>query len=190
MKSSATGRILTAEQRNSLFALLEERFAKNIFRHQAVDWEELRAKLEADPAKLWSLWEMEDTGGEPDVIRHDPETGKYLFMDCCAEAPKGRVSLCYDREGYNSRKEHHPKDTVIDRAEAMGIEVLTESQYSELQSLGEFDKKTSCWVKTPEGIRKLGGALYCELRYGRVFTGHNGAQSYYGSRGFRGSLEI
>lgn len=155
-----------------------------------MDWQEVKARLEASSAKLWSLNEMDDTGGEPDVTAQDTETGEYVFSDCSAETPQGRVSLCYDREGLESRKEHRPKDTVIDMAQAMVIELLTEEEYMELQQLGEFDRKTSCWVKTPPEIRKQGGALYCELRYSRVFTGHNGAQSYYGSRGFRGSLRV
>jgi len=150
----------------------------------------VQARLEANSEKLWSLHEMERTGGEPDAIGHDKKTGEYFFYDCSAESPKGRTSFCYDREALDSRKEHKPKNSVMDMAAAMGIELLTEEQYFELQKLGEFDTKTSSWVKTPAEIRKLGGALYCDRRYGRVFVGYNGAQSYYGGRGFRGLLRV
>ncbi len=183
-------RELTAEDRKALLATLEARFGKNMERHPGIAWADVRARLEANPGKLRALNEMEDTGGGPDVTGRDKKTGGYVFSDCSPETPKGRVSLCYDREGLESRKEHRPKDTVMDMAEAMGIEVLTEEEYFGLQKLGEFDRKTSSWVKTPEDTRKHGGALYCELRYGRVFTGHNGAQSYYNSRGFRGRVTV
>ena len=181
---------LSPQQREELLGVLEDRFQKNPDRHQGLDWAEVRAKLEASPAKLRSLQEMERTGGEPDVVSQDKKTGEYLFVDCSAETPKGRTSVCYDREGLESRKEHKPKDTAMDMAAAMGIELLTEEQYLELQTLGEFDTKTSSWVKAPAEIRKRGGALYGERRYGRVFIGHNGAQSYYSARGFRGSLKV
>lgn len=159
-------------------------------RHQRIAWSSVQAKLEASSEKLWSLHEMERTGGEPDVVGHDGKTGEYLFVDCSPQTPKGRVSVCYDREGLESRKEHQPKDTAMDMAAAMGIELLTEEQYLELQKLGDFDTKTSSWIRTPPEIRKLGGALHCDRRYGRVFVGYNGAQSYYGARAFRGSLRV
>jgi hypothetical protein len=159
-------------------------------RHRGLDWAKLQTRLEASPKKLKSLAEMEETGGEPDVIGHDKKTGEFLFADCSPETPKGRVSVCYDREGLESRKEHRPKDTAIDMAEEMGIELLTEEQYFALQKLGDFDCKTSSWIKTPDDIRKLGGALYGDRRYGRVFIGHNGAQSYYSTRAFRGCLMV
>lgn len=174
----------------ALLAALENRFEQNRNRHREVEWAEVRTRLEACPGKLWSLNEMEETGGEPDVAGKDRETGEFLFYDCSPETPKGRVSVCYDREGMDSRKEHKPKTTAMDLAVEMGIELLTEEEYFGLQKLGEFDKKTSSWVKTPDDIRKLGGALYCERRYSRVFTGHNGAQSYYAVRGFRGWLKV
>lgn len=181
---------LSPKQREELLAALKARFEKNMNRHPGLEWAKVQSKLEASPEKLWSLNEMEWTGGEPDVVDHDKKTGEYLFFDCSPETPKGRVSVCYDREGWESRKEHRPKTTAMDMAAAMGIELLTEEQYFELQKLGEFDAKTSSWVKTPADIRKLGGALYCDRRYGRVFVGHNGAQSYYAARGFRGSLRV
>jgi hypothetical protein len=159
-------------------------------RHKGLAWAKVQARLEAHTEKLWSLDEMERTGGEPDVVGHDKKMGEYIFFDCSAETPKGRSSVCYDREGLESRKEHKPKTTAMDMATAMGIELLTEEQYQELQKLGEFDMKTSSWVKTPSDMRKLGGALYCDRRYGRVFVGHNGAQSYYSARAFRGSLRV
>lgn len=159
-------------------------------RHQGLEWAKVQAKLEANTEKLWSLSEMERTGGEPDVVGHDRKTGEYIFFDCSAESPKGRTSVCYDREGLESRKEHKPKNNAIDMAATMGIELLTEEQYLELQKLGDFDTKTSSWVKAPADIRKLGGALYGERRYGRIFVGHNGAQSYYSARAFRGSLRV
>lgn len=181
---------LSSKQREELLAALKVRFEKNMNRHPGLEWAKVQSKLEASPEKLWSLNEMEWTGGEPDVVDHDKKTGEYLFFDCSPETPKGRVSVCYDREGWESRKEHRPKTTAMDMAAAMGIELLTEEQYFELQKLGEFDAKTSSWVKTPADIRKLGGALYCDRRIGRVFVGHNGAQSYYAARGFRGSLRV
>ncbi len=179
-----------AEVQKALLDTVETRFGNNMKRHPRIAWADVKARLLADPSKLRSLYEMEDTGGEPDVTGCDAKSGECIFIDCSAETPKGRVSLCYDRAGLESRKEHKPKDTVIDMAEAMGISLLTEEEYMGLQKLGEFDRKTSSWVRTPAEMRKLGGALYCELRYGRVFTGHNGAQSYYGSRGFRGLLRV
>jgi hypothetical protein len=181
---------LSPKQREELLAALKARFEKNLNRHKGLDWAKIQAKLEASAEKLWSLNEMERIGGEPDVVGHDNKTGEYIFFDCSAESPKGRTSLCYDREALDSRKEFKPKNNVMDMAAAMGVELLTEEQYFELQKLGEFDTKTSSWVKTPAGIRNLGGALYCDRRYGRVFVGHNGAQSYYGGRGFRGSLRV
>ena len=181
---------LSPSQREGLLTTLKARFEKNMVRHKGLEFAQVRARLEANPEKLWSLGEMERTGGEPDVLGHDKKTGEYIFFDCSAESAKGRTSLCYDREALDSRKEHKPKNSVVDMATAMGIELLTEAQYFELQRLGEFDTKTSSWIKTPADIRKLGGALYCDRRYGRVFVGHNGAQSYYGGRGFRGSLKV
>ena len=181
---------LSAKQRETLLTTLKSRFEKSANRHKGIDWTKVQAKLEAQPEKLWSLNEMESTGGEPDVVSFDKKTGEYIFFDCAAETPKGRVSVCYDREGLESRKEHRPKTTAVDLATAMGIELLTEEEYFELQKLGEFDQKTSSWVKTPANIRELGGALYCDRRYGRVFVGHNGAQSYYAARAFRGSLRV
>jgi Protein of unknown function (DUF4256) len=181
---------LSPKQREELLRALKDRFEKNLNRHKGLEWFKVHAKLEADAEKLWSLKEMERTGGEPDVVGLDPKTGEYVFYDCSAESPEGRTSLCYDREGLESRKEHKPENTAIDLAAAMGIELLTEEEYQALQKLGTFDAKTSSWIKTPADIRKLGGALYCDRRYGRVFVGHNGAQSYYGGRGFRGSLRV
>lgn len=181
---------LSQSQREELLAALKARFEKNMNRHQGLEWAEVQAKLAASADKLWSLNEMERTGGEPDVVGQDKKTGEYLFFDCSAESPKGRTSFCYDREALDSRKEYKPKNTVVDTAAAMGIELLSEAQYFELQKLGEFDLKTSSWVKTPPEIRKLGGALYGDRRYGRVFVGHNGAQSYYSGRGFRGWLKV
>jgi hypothetical protein len=181
---------LSPEQRQELLSILKTRFEKNKPRHKGLEWDKVQAKLEAHPEKLWSLHEMESTGGEPDVVGYDKKTGEYLFFDCSAESPKGRRSICYDREGQVSRKEHQPEDNVIDMAAAMGIELLTEEQYRELQQLGSFDAKTSSWLKTPADIRKLGGALFGDFRYGNVFVYHNGAQSYYAARGFRGSLRV
>ena len=190
MKNSNTKKVLTPNDRENLLQALKARFEKHLNRHPGLDWAMVKAKLEASSDKLWSLNEMEESGGEPDVVFHDKKTGEITFFDCSAETPKGRTSFCYDREGLDSRKEHKPANTVMDMAAAMGIEVLTEEQYIELQALGNFDMKTSSWVKTPSDIRKLGGALYCDRRYGRVFVGHNGAQSYYSSRAFRGALRV
>lgn len=189
-KKVSDNKELAPKQREALLSTLKARFAKNMNRHQGLEWSQVQARLEANPAKLWALNEMERTGGEPDVVDQDNKTGEYVLYDCAAETPKGRVSVCYDREGLESRKEHRPGNTAVDLATAMGIELLTEEQYMELQELGEFDTKTSSWIKTPGEIRKLGGALYCDRRYGRVFVGHNGAQSYYSARGFRGWLRV
>jgi hypothetical protein len=177
-------------RREELLTVLKTRFEKNMNRHKGLEWAKVQAKLETNAGKLWSLNEMERTGGEPDVVGHDKKTGEYVFFDCSVESPKGRTSTCYDREGLESRKEFKPKNNAVDMATTMGIELLTEEQYFELQKLGEFDTKTSSWVKTPADIRKLGGALYCDRRYGRVFVGYNGAQSYYSGRAFRGSLRV
>jgi hypothetical protein len=181
---------LSPKQREELFSALKGRFEKNPSLHKGPEWAKVQARLEANAEKLWSLHEMERTGGEPDVVGHDKKTGEYIFFDCSAETPKGRTGVCYDREGLESRKEHKPKTTAMDMAAAMGIELLTEEEYFALQKLGEFDTKTSSWVKTPADIRKLDGALYGDRRYGRVFVGHNGAQSYYSARAFRGSLRV
>lgn len=181
---------MSPEQREKLLSVLRARFEKNMNRHKGLEWAKVQARLETNTKKLWSLHEMERTGGEPDVIGHDKKTGEYIFHDCSAESPTGRRSVCYDREGQESRKEHKPENNAVDMAAAMGIELLTEEQYRELQQLGDFDTKTSSWVKTPADIRKLGGALFCDRRYGRVFVYHNGAQSYYGARAFRGSLRV
>lgn len=185
---------LTPEQHSALLKVLKERFEKNRNRHAALEWNKVQAKLEAPRnfgiEKLWSLHEMERTGGEPDVVAHDKKTDEYIFYDCSAESPKGRRSICYDREALESRKEHKPATNAIDMAAAMGIEILTEEQYRELQQLGNFDTKSSSWVKTPAEIRKLGGSLFCDRRYDTVFLYHNGAESYYAVRGFRGSLKV
>ncbi len=181
---------LTREQQEELLGTLKARFEKKMVRHEGLEWAEVQAKLESNHEKLWSLNEMEATGGEPDVVGLDSETGEYIFYDCSAESPKGRRSVCYDREALEARKKHKPENSVMDMANAMGIELLTEEQYRELQKLGNFDLKTSSWVKTPENIRKLGGALFCDRRYDTVFVYHNGADSYYGARGFRGSLRV
>ena len=181
---------LSPEQREDLLRTLKARFEKNMNRHKGLKWADVETKLEANTEKLWSLNEMERTGGEPDVVGHDKKTGEYIFYDCSAESPKGRRSICYDRQALESRKEHKPEDNVIDMATAMGIELLTEEQYRELQKLGDFDTKTSSWVKSPSNIRQLGGALFCDRRYDHVFVYHNGAESYYAARGFRGSLKI
>jgi hypothetical protein len=190
MKDIETKRELPLEQREELLRALKARFEKNMDRHKGLEWTKVKAKLEANSEKLWSLHEMERTGGEPDVVGHDKKKGEYIFFDCSAESPKGRVAVCYDREGLDSRKEHKPKNNAVDMAAAMGIELLTEDQYQELQQLGEFDMKTSSWVKAPVEIRKLGGALFGDRRFGRVFVYHNGAQSYYSARAFRGSLRV
>ena len=181
---------LSPEKGEELLNALKGRFEKNMNRHKGLEWAKVQARLKASPDKLWSLNEMERTGGEPDVVGQDQKTGEYLFYDCSAESPKGRRSVCYDREGQDSRKGHRPENNAIDLAAAMGIELLTEEQYRELQQLGNFDAKTSSWVKTPADIRKLGGALFCDYRYGHVFVYHNGAQSYYAARAFRGSLRV
>jgi hypothetical protein len=183
-------KVLAAKEREELLTVLKTRFEKNLNRHKGLDWAKVQARLEGSPERLWSLSEMERTGGEPDVVGCDKKTGEVTFWDCSAETPKGRVSVCYDREGWESRKEHRPKTTAMDMAAEMGVELLTEAEYLELQKFGNFDTKTSSWVKAPAEIRKLGGALYGERRYGRVFVGHNGAQSYYAARGFRGSLKV
>src|SRR5215831_7945208 len=189
-KINSNKKELAPEQRQELLRALKARFEKNMNRHKGLEWAKVQTKLEASPEKLWSLHEMERSGGEPDVVGQDKKTGEYIFYDCSPETPKGRTSVCYDREGLESRKEHRPATTAMDMAEAMGMELLTEEQYLELQRLGNFDTKTSSWVKTPADIRELGGALYCDRRYGRVFVGHNGAQSYYAARGFRASLRV
>ncbi|MBC8041555.1 MAG: DUF4256 domain-containing protein [Opitutaceae bacterium] len=182
--------MLSSEQREALLQKLQARFEYHRDRHPGLDWSKVKPRLEADPEKLWSLHEMERTGGEPDVIAHDKKTGHYLFVDCSAESPAGRTSVCYDREGLESRKEHKPKTSALDLAADMGIELLNEEYYRELQTLGDFDRKSSSWVHTPAPIRKLGGALFGDRRYGQVFIYHNGAQSYYGARGFRGALRV
>ncbi|MBZ5686316.1 MAG: DUF4256 domain-containing protein [Acidobacteriia bacterium] len=181
---------LSKKQREEILKVLKARFEQNMNRHQGLEWVKVQAKLEANAEKLWSLHEMEKTGGEPDVVGHDKKTGEYIFYDCSAESPKGRRSLCYDREALDSRKENKPRDNAMDMAAGMGIELLTEEQYRELQTLGNFDTKTSSWVKTPSAIRKLGGALFCDRRFDTVFLYHNGAESYYAARGFRGSLRV
>ena len=180
----------SSEQQKEFFSSLKARFEKNMNRHKGIEWAKAQAKLEANPEKFWSLNEMERTDGEPDVVDYDKKTGEYIFYDCSAESPKERRSLCYDHEALNSRKEAKPKDSAVNMAAAMGIELLSEEQYRELQQLGEFDTKTSSWIITPPAIRKLGGALFCDRRYNHVFTYHNGAESYYAARGFRGSLRI
>lgn len=181
---------LSGKEREELLKGLKARFEKHTNRHKDLAWAKVQAKLEAQAEKLWSLNEMEKSGGEPDVVGLDKQTGEYIFFDCSPESPKGRAGVCYDREGLESRKEHRPKNTAIDMATAMGVELLTEEQYHELQRLGEFDTKTTTWVKTPPDIRKLGGALFGDRRFGRVFIYHNGAQSYYSARGFRASLRV
>lgn len=190
VKASKDKKELLQKQREELFRVLEARFEKNMNRHEGLEWPKVRAKLEGNSENLWSLSEMERTGGEPDVVGHDKTTGEYIFYDCSAQSPKGRRSLCYDREALESRKEHKPKDSVTNMAAAMGIELLTEEQYRALQNLGEFDTTTSSWVKTPSAVRKLGGALFCDRRFNTVFVYHNGAESYYAARAFRGSLRI
>ena len=181
---------LLPEQRVELLDELKDRFEANMNRHKGQEWAKVEANLEANPEKLWSLSEMERTGGEPDVVGFDKTTGEYIFYDCSAESPAGRRSLCYDREAWESRKEHKPKNNAIDMVAAMGMELLREEEYRELQALGEFDLKTSSWVKTPVEVRSLGGAIFCDRRFGRIFTYHNGAESYYAARAFRGSLRI
>jgi len=188
--SNSNRKQLSAEQRQELLGALKSRFEKNMNRHKGLAWAEVQAKLEANAEKLWSLHEMERTGGEPDLVGHDKKTGEYIFYDCSAESPNGRRSLCYDREALESRKENKPKGSATDVAAAMGIELLTEEQYRELQKLGEFDTKTSSWMKTPSNVRKLGGALFCDRRFDTVFLYHNGADSYFAARGFRGSLRV
>lgn len=190
MKSTGTKKEVPPKEREELFKTLKARFEKNANRHKGLEWAKVQARLEANPDRLWSLHEMEKTGGEPDVVGHDKKTGEYLFFDCSPESPKGRVSVCYDREGLESRKEHRPHNTAIDLATAMGVELMTEEQYQELQTLGEFDMKTSSWLNTSAEMRKLGGALFGDRRFGRVFFYHNGAQSYYSGRAFRGALRV
>jgi hypothetical protein len=188
--ASSGKKALSPTQREELLRALKARFEKNTNRHQGLEWAKVQARLDANAEKLWSLSEMERTGGEPDVVGQDKKTGEYIFYDCSAESPKGRRSLCYDREALESRKENKPKDNATDVAAAMGIELLTEQQYRELQTLGHFDAKTSSWVKTPSDIRRLGGALFCDRRFNTVFVYHNGAESYYAARAFRGSLRV
>jgi hypothetical protein len=187
-KAKSNKKGLSAEEYEELLRTLRARFENNMNRHEGLEWAQVQGKLEANAEKLWSLNEMQRTGGEPDVVGHDTKTGECIFYDCSAESPKGRRSVCYDREALASRKEHKPKDSAIDMAAAMGIELLTEEQYRELQDFGNVDTKTSSWVKTPSDVRKLGGALFCDRRYNTVFVYHNGAESYYAARGFRGSL--
>jgi hypothetical protein len=181
---------LSPGQREELLGTLKARFEKHMSRHEGLGWARVQARLEANPEKLWSLHEMEKTGGEPDVVGHDKRTGEYIFCDCSAESPKGRRSVCYDHEALEARKEHKPENSAVGMATDMGIEILSEEQYRELQTLGSFDTKTSSWVRTPPDIRKLGGALFCDRRYGHVFTYHNGAESYYAVRAFRGALKV
>lgn len=189
-KTSSNKKKLSPPQREELLSALQSRFEKNMKRHKSLDWAKVQAKLEASPEKLWSLGEMESTGGEPDVVGYEKKTGEYVFFDCSAESPKGRRSVCYDRAALDSRKEHKPANSALEMAAAIGIELLSEEQYRELQKLGEFDLKTSSWVTTPADVRKLGGALFCDRRYDTVFLYHNGAESYYAARGFRGSLRV
>jgi hypothetical protein len=181
---------LSADQKEALLKSLKTRFEKNTSRHKGLDWNKVQEKLEANPAKLWSLNEMERTEGEPDVVAYNAKTGEYIFYDCSAESPKGRRSFCYDREAWEARKQHKPENTAIDIANEMGIELLTEEEYRSLQELGKFDLKTSSWIKTPASIRELGGAVFCDRRYNTVFLYHNGADSYYAARGFRGILRV
>ena len=189
-KMKSNKKELPVEQGEELLRVLKARFTKNMNRHKGIDWARVEAKLESHPEKLWSLNQMETTGGEPDVVGYDGKTGEYIFYDCSAESPKGRRSICYDHEALESRKEHKPENSAIEMAADMGIEILTEEQYRELQQLGTFDTKTSSWIKTPADIRKLGGAIFADWRYGHVFVYHNGAESYYGVRAFRGSLKV
>ncbi|GMV90618.1 MAG: hypothetical protein AMXMBFR82_03960 [Candidatus Hydrogenedentota bacterium] len=188
--ATSSKREVSPKQREDLLAVLKSRFEKHMNRHTSLEWAKVQARLEKNPAKLWSLHEMERTGGEPDVVGHDSKSGEFTFYDCSAESPTGRRSLCFDREALNARKEHKPKDSAMDMAAAMGIELLAEDEYRALQKLGEFDVKTSSWVQTPDDIRELGGALFCDRRYDHVFLYHNGAQSYYAARGFRGSIRV
>jgi hypothetical protein len=188
--TKSTKNKLSSEQREGLLRTLKARFEKNTNRHKGLEWAKVQAKLEASPEKLGSLQEMEKTGGEPDVVGQDKKTGEYIFYDCSAESPAGRRSVCYDREALDGRKEHKPASSAMDMAASMGIELLTEEQYRDLQKLGQFDAKTSSWVKTPADIRKLGGAIFCDFRYGTAFVYHNGAESYYAARGFRGSIKV
>ncbi|WPO79219.1 DUF4256 domain-containing protein [Flavobacterium sp. KACC 22761] len=181
---------ISQEEQEQLIAILKARFEKNKNRHATIEWSKVETKLTSNPEKLWSLLQMEKTEGEPDVVGYDENSDEFIFFDCVAESPKSRRSLCYDRKALDSRKEHKPKNSAVDMAEEMGIELLTEEQYRQLQELGNFDTKTSSWVATPENVRKLGGAVFCDYRYGRVFLYHNGAESYYAARGFRGSLKI
>ncbi|MEC3880392.1 DUF4256 domain-containing protein [Parapedobacter sp. 10938] len=187
---ASTKKELIPEQRDEILSTLRERFETNMDRHKGLDWRKIQAKLEAQPEKLWVLDEMEVTGGEPDVVGEDDKSGTYLFVDCSAESPKGRRSLCYDRDALESRKAHKPTNSALDMAAEMGVELLTEEQYHALQQLGTFDTKTSSWLKTPDDVRKLGGAIFGDRRFGRVFVYHNGADSYYGARGFRGVLNV
>jgi hypothetical protein len=189
-KSKSVKKELSSPQLEELLKTLKTRFEKNMQRHKGITWDQVQARLEANAGKLWSLSEMERTGGEPDVVGQDKKTGEFIFYDCAEESPKGRRSICYDREGLESRKEHRPANTAMDMAAEMGIELLTEEQYRELQKLGEFDTKTSSWIVTPPAIRDLGGAIFADRRYGHVFVYHNGAQSYYAGRAFRGSLRV
>ena len=185
-----TKKTLAKEEQKTLLDILKTRFEKNMQRHKGLAWSEVQSKLEANPSKLWSLNELEKTGGEPDVIDYDKKSGEFLFCDCSAESPAGRRSICYDHEALNARKEHKPKDSAINMANSFGIEMLTEEQYKRLQQLGKFDTKTSSWIKTPDNIRKLGGAIFCDRRYETIFTYHNGAESYYAARAFRGLLRV
>lgn len=187
---NTTNKDLLPPQREALLHTLKVRFEKHMGRHEGLKWADVQAKLEANPAKLWSLSEMEETGGEPDVVAYDKKTGEYIFYDCAPESPKGRRSVCYDHDALESRKEHKPKNSALGMAAGMGIKILTEEQYHALQKLGKFDTKTSSWVATPTEIRELGGAIFGDWRFGRVFIYHNGAESYYGARGFRGSLQV
>jgi Protein of unknown function (DUF4256) len=189
-KINSNKKKLSSDHREVLLSLLKTRFEKNTLRHKGIEWVKVKAKLEANTEKLWSLNEMERTGGEPDVVGHDKKTGEYIFYDCSPESPAGRRSICYDHEALEKRKEHKPKDSAMNMAADMGIEILTEEEFRELQKLGKFDTKTSSWIKTPADIRKLGGAIFADYRYGQVFVYHNGAESYYAGRAFRGSLRV
>lgn len=189
-KKSTSGKTLTAGEKTEILKTLSTRFSKNMKRHKGIDWSEVQTKLVGRPDKLWSLFEMEESGGEPDVIGLDKKTGHFIFCDCSPESPRGRRSLCYDREALDSRKEHKPKNSAMDMAAAMGVDILTEEEYTELQKIGEFDTATSSWIRTPDSVRELGGALFCDRRFNRVFVSHNTAPSYYASRGFRASLRV